>query len=245
MTEDIVERLRARRESVFDYATQGAEWQVDSLCAEAATTIESLRAQLADAREKVKPIEGDNLREAICNSIPYVNTHVVQAAIDGDFSNSPQWIWRNHENGVVGFGRWPHNPDAAPYIRADLICAALARMSTSHALGFKAGIEAGAEAIEGIPRNSGCSPCYGHRERDAAYEDAVDAITSLPTPPSMLPEILEAMRPVAREAESYGAAENAGKPFPDALKVGNGNITVGHLRTLAAMFTKLGGKIDG
>jgi len=187
----------------------------------------------------------DELREAICNSIPYVNNQVVQAAIDGDFSNSPQWIWRNHENGVVGFGRWPHHPDAAPYISADLIIAVLARMATSHALGFKAGIEAAENAVEGARQYYDAD--YGFREIDAwnkAISVAADEITSLPTPPSMLPEILEAMRPVAREAESYGAAENAGKPFPDALKVGNGNVTVADLRAIAAMFTKLGGSHD-
>jgi hypothetical protein len=38
----IVERLRARKESVYDHATQGAEWQDDTLCIEAADTIAAL-----------------------------------------------------------------------------------------------------------------------------------------------------------------------------------------------------------
>ena len=37
---ELVERLRARLEHTFDYATQGAEWQNDALCQEAATALE-------------------------------------------------------------------------------------------------------------------------------------------------------------------------------------------------------------
>ena len=177
----------------------------------------------------------DDLREAICNSIPYVNTNVVQAAIDGDFSNSPQWIWRNHENGVVGFGRWPDDPDAAPYIRADLICAALARMSTEHALGFKAGIEAAAGEVGRYMR-------LGRAGGDLAH-----AITSLPTPPSPLPEILEVMRPFAKIAKSY--PDECGDDYRVAFDIdGMGKFyehwTVGDLRTIAVVFDEHGGDID-
>jgi hypothetical protein len=41
----IVERLRSRKENVYDYASQGAEWQDDKLCGEAADEIERLRAE--------------------------------------------------------------------------------------------------------------------------------------------------------------------------------------------------------
>lgn len=43
---ELVFQLKSRRESVYDYATQGPEWIEDSLCLEAAEAIESLKATI-------------------------------------------------------------------------------------------------------------------------------------------------------------------------------------------------------
>lgn len=55
-----------------------------------------------------------------------VDGQVVIAAMEGDYSKSPQWLWRNHETDVVGFGRWPKIEGAAPYVRLDIAIAASA-----------------------------------------------------------------------------------------------------------------------
>jgi hypothetical protein len=59
----IVERLRSRKENVYDYASQGAEWQDDKLCGEAADEIERLMYELeASAKlELAEKIRADNL----------------------------------------------------------------------------------------------------------------------------------------------------------------------------------------
>jgi hypothetical protein len=50
-TAGLVARLRARKESVYDYAVQSAEWHDDALCQEAAAALEAAEAQLATERD--------------------------------------------------------------------------------------------------------------------------------------------------------------------------------------------------
>ena len=81
-----------------------------------------------------------------------------------------------------------------------------AQLAAEHALGFKAGIEAGAQIAHE----------YGDRtSRPFAVlvsAEIRDEILSIPTPPSILPEILEAMR----EAENvFKLVETPAFPDPD------------------------------
>lgn len=43
---EVIERLLARRENVYDFATQGSEWLPDPLCVEAAGAIARLSSRL-------------------------------------------------------------------------------------------------------------------------------------------------------------------------------------------------------
>lgn len=242
-TDKTLDEIRAERPTAF------------SCCPERKMLNARAWAERARAAERrIAELDADNLnelRETICNSIPYIDNQVVQAAMDGDFGNSPQWIWRNHENGVVGFGRWPEHPDAAPYIRADLIVDVLARMATSHALGFKAGIEAGAEAAASWRNPAAIKLAAGEmtaqelRTAQAVAGGIEMAITSLPTTPSILPEILEAMRP-------FAVTDTAWNGEPDSLVIELRGVDdepqpcvhLGDIRRLVAVVTKLGGKID-
>ena len=131
-----------------------------------------------------------------------------------------------------------------------------AQLAASHTLGFKAGIDAAADLIaRGAPETSG--PDYGmasederrgmRERRDERYRLA-DAISSIPTPPSILPEILEAMRPVAKAAASFSGGRPTepvcARPWWAGMDYREPALNVGHLRAIAAVFTKLGGKID-
>ena len=114
-----------------------------------------------------------------------------------------------------------------------------AQLSTEHALGFKAGIEAGVEvAMSAI--NVGNGEAKSGMARAIARQ-----ISSLPTPPSMLPEILEAMRPFAVEAVTWEGDDGVRPSFSTGWGHPiDAKFTVADLRAIAAMFTKLGGTHD-
>ena len=103
-----------------------------------------------------------------------------------------------------------------------------AAAATSYAFGFKAGIEAGAEVAQGYIK-------YGRANELSA------AFSALPTPSSMLPEILEAMRPFAEIAKKdIGDDEHDVDIFRDMQTHNRApRLTVGHLRAIAAMFTRI------
>lgn len=127
-----------------------------------------------------------------------------------------------------------------------------AQLATSHALGFKAGIEAAAEAITAVTLPAPVDDDWpedivGALVKGVSLADeAVKAIAALPTPPSPLPEILEAMRPVAEiVSKDIGEDESNADLFRNMYAFNRAPLlTVGHLRAIAAVFTKLGGKID-
>ena len=58
VVDGLVERLRARRENVYDFATQGAEWQEDALCIEAADALLALKAEVEELRSTVVAFAG-------------------------------------------------------------------------------------------------------------------------------------------------------------------------------------------
>jgi hypothetical protein len=49
---ELVSKLRARMENIYDFATQGAEWQHDPLCQQAADALESAQAEIAELRSE-------------------------------------------------------------------------------------------------------------------------------------------------------------------------------------------------
>ena len=53
---NLIERLRARRESFYSEATRASEWRTEPLCAEAIAEIERLTAQVEVMREVEKEI---------------------------------------------------------------------------------------------------------------------------------------------------------------------------------------------
>lgn len=60
--------------------------------------------------------------------IPGVDSQVLTAAAEMDEAEkaNPEWLWYNGNGAVaVSFGRWAKVEDQAPYIRADLVIAAL------------------------------------------------------------------------------------------------------------------------
>lgn len=63
---ELVFQLKSRRENVYDYSTQGAEWIEDSLCIEAAKAIESLKATI-DLALKSCDEERFNVYELLSN----------------------------------------------------------------------------------------------------------------------------------------------------------------------------------
>jgi len=106
-----------------------------------------------------------------------------------------------------------------------------AAVATSYAFGFKAGIEAGADLAQGYIK------CERANELSAAF-------SALPTPSSMLPEILEAMRPFAVTDTAWNGEQDSlvielravdDEPQPC--------VHLGDIRRLVAIVTKLGGKI--
>jgi len=118
-----------------------------------------------------------------------------------------------------------------------------AQLATKHALGFKAGIEAAAKAcLADAAEGEIVWPIGLRTTADEAYINAkrhcADFISSLPTPPSALPELLEAMRPVAEQITKADAARSV------LGSVTSMHVACEHLRAIAAMFTKFGGKID-
>lgn len=119
-----------------------------------------------------------------------------------------------------------------------------AQLATEHALGFKAGIEAGAEAAASWRNPAAIKLAAGEmtaqelRTARAVAGGIEMAITSLPTPPSPLPEILEAMRPMAEQIAKADAARSV------LGSVTSMHVACDHLRAIAAVFTKHGGKID-
>lgn len=54
---ELVGRLHARMESVYDGATQGAEWQPDAICQEAASTILALLAERQAMEEALAAVK--------------------------------------------------------------------------------------------------------------------------------------------------------------------------------------------
>jgi hypothetical protein len=52
----LVKRLGARRESVYDYATKGSEWQRDELCCEAADVVNALCRENAELQECIREL---------------------------------------------------------------------------------------------------------------------------------------------------------------------------------------------
>lgn len=116
---------------------------------------------------------------------------------------------------------------------ATTIEALRAQLATEHALSFKAGIEAAAREAERQMAEE-----LADAGEHATARSIRDAITSLPTPPSPLPEILEAMRPVAEQIAKADAARSV------LGSVTSMHVACDHLRAIAAVFTKLGGKID-
>lgn len=58
---ELVGRLHARMESVYDGATQGAEWQPDAICQEAAARIEADAAALAAMKVEMSELKRSNV----------------------------------------------------------------------------------------------------------------------------------------------------------------------------------------
>lgn len=130
-----------------------------------------------------------------------------------------------------------------------------AQLSTEHALGFKAGIEAGAaiaqrcmddEDEKAAADRSDDIEVFGKRLMAFGTAQVIrDEITSLPTPPSPLPEILEAMRP-------FAVTDTAWNGEPDSLVIELRGVDdepqpcvhLGDIRRLVAVVTKLGGTHD-
>jgi len=52
---NLIERLRARKQSFYSEATRASEWRTEPLCADAATEIERLTAQVEVMREALEP----------------------------------------------------------------------------------------------------------------------------------------------------------------------------------------------
>lgn len=63
MTDNLVERLRSRLESVYDYQTQGPEWREDLLAREAANEIARLQEALAAAEAERDEARAANERD--------------------------------------------------------------------------------------------------------------------------------------------------------------------------------------
>jgi len=122
-----------------------------------------------------------------------------------------------------------------------------AQLATSHALGFKAGIEAAAEVAASWRNPAAIKLAAGEmtaqelRTAQAVAGGIEMSISALPTPPSALPELLEAMRPAKKHAVEleqcslFVDSEPLKRAMTDAAA---------DLRTIDAAFTKLGGKID-
>lgn len=119
------------------------------------------------------------------------------------------------------------------------------QLATEHALGFKAGIEAAKEAIAAVTLPAPVDDDWPEDEDVVGAlvkgvslaDEAVKAITSLPTPPSPLAEILEAMRPIAKRV----AEIDEGSAFVWGAAT---TVDIGRLRAIAAVFTKFGGKTN-
>jgi type IV secretory pathway protease TraF len=79
----------------------------------------------ADVQEAVR---------AACDAIPDVNGQVILAAAEMTALQkaAPEWMW--HGQGQTSFGRWQYAEGQAPYVRGDLVLAAIA---TARAAGAK------------------------------------------------------------------------------------------------------------
>jgi len=125
-----------------------------------------------------------------------------------------------------------------------------AQLAAEHALGFKAGIEAAVEmCLADAAEGEAVWPAGSRSTADQAFIDAkyqcAELISRLPTPPSMLPEILEAMRPFARAAQLLQPRDPEASDIRIYSPAAGDEYSLSgdHLRALAAIFAKLGGTV--